>query len=107
MVALVFTERALEFEVLRVKTHVLPHGVGVDGFIATGLAGRDAPIVLTDVQNHHAVEYKAMVNNTELIRALTLSSLSNNTKRWLSAYLKKRTTSYRYNFTPLPLFMPG
>ena len=30
-----------------------------------------------------------MVNHTKLIRALTLSALSNNTKRWLSAYTKK------------------
>ena len=34
-----------------------------------------------------------MVNHTKVIRALTLSSLSNNTKRWLSAYLKGRTAS--------------
>ena len=40
-----------------------------------------------------------MVNHTKLIRALSLSSLSNNTKRWLSAYLKGRTASCRYNST--------
>ena len=31
-----------------------------------------------------------MVNHTKLISTLTLSSLSNNTKPWLSAYLKRR-----------------
>ena len=40
-----------------------------------------------------------MVNHTKLIRTLSLSSLSNNTKRWLSAYLTGRTASCRYNFT--------
>ena len=39
-----------------------------------------------------------------LIRALSLSYLSNNTKRWLSAYLKERTASCRYNFTLSPSF---
>ena len=34
-----------------------------------------------------------MVNHTKLIRALTLSSPTNNTKRWLSAYLEGRTAS--------------
>ena len=33
-----------------------------------------------------------MVNHTKLIRAFTHSSLSNNTKRWLSAYLKGKQT---------------
>ena len=45
-----------------------------------------------------------MANRTKLICALTLSSLSNNTKRWLSAYLKGRTASCRYNFTLSPSF---
>ena len=40
-----------------------------------------------------------MVNHTKLIRALTLSSSSNNTKRWLTAYLKGRTAGCWYNFT--------
>ena len=45
-----------------------------------------------------------MVNRTKLIRALTLSSLSNNTKCRLSAFLKGRTASCRYNFTLSPSF---
>ena len=40
-----------------------------------------------------------MVNHIKLISALTLSSLNNNIKRCLSAYLKKRSASCRYNFT--------
>ena len=45
-----------------------------------------------------------MVNHTKLIHALTLSSLCNHTKRWLSIYLKGRTASCRYNFTLSPFF---
>ena len=45
-----------------------------------------------------------MVDHTRLIRALTLSSLRNNTKRWLPACLKGRTASCRYNFTLSPSF---
>ena len=40
--------------------------------------------------------------NAKLISTLTLSPLSNNTKRLLSAYLKGRTASCRYNFTFSP-----
>ena len=40
-----------------------------------------------------------MVNHTKLISALILSPLSNNTNRWISAYLTGRTASFRYNFT--------
>ena len=45
-----------------------------------------------------------MVNHTKLIRALALSSLSYNTKRWLSACLKAWTASCRYNITLSPSF---
>ena len=45
-----------------------------------------------------------MVNHTKLIFAFTLSSLSNNIRRWLSAYLKGRRSSCRYNFTLSPFF---
>ena len=38
-------------------------------------------------------------NHTKLISALTLSSPSNYTKRWLAACTKGRTVSSRYNFT--------
>ena len=48
-----------------------------------------------------------MVNHTKLISALTLSPLTDNTKRWLSVYLKGRTASDRYYFTVSPPFMPG
>ena len=43
-----------------------------------------------------------MVNHTRLISALIFSPLSNNTKHWLSVYLKGRTVSCRYNFTLFP-----
>ena len=47
-----------------------------------------------------------MVNHSKLIRALSHShsSLSNNTKRWLSANLKGQTASCRYNFNISPSF---
>jgi len=45
-----------------------------------------------------------MVNHTKLIRTLTISCLRNNTKRWLSTYLKGRTASCRYNSTLSPSF---
>ena len=45
-----------------------------------------------------------MVNHTKLISPLTFSPLSNNTKRWVSAYLKGLTTSCRYNFTICPSY---
>ena len=45
-----------------------------------------------------------MVNHIKLISALTLSSLSNNTKCWLSTYLKESTYSCRYNLTLYPSF---
>ena len=48
-----------------------------------------------------------MVNHTKLIRALTPSSLSNNTKPLLSGYLKGRTASCRCSFTLSSLFIPG
>ena len=41
---------------------------------------------------------------TPLIRAFTLSFLSNNTKRWLSAYLKGLTASCYCNLTSSPSF---
>ena len=43
-----------------------------------------------------------MVNHTKL--ALSLSSLSNNAKHWLSAYLKRQTASCCYNFILSPSF---
>ena len=46
-----------------------------------------------------------MVNHTKFIRTLTLFYLSNNAKRWLSACLKGRTATFRYNFTPSPFFI--
>ena len=45
-----------------------------------------------------------MVNHTKLISTLTLFPLSNNTKRWLSAYVKRRSASGQYNFTLSPSF---
>ena len=45
-----------------------------------------------------------MVNHSKLVSAFTLSALSNKSKRWLSAYLKGRTTSCWYNFTISPSF---
>ena len=44
-------------------------------------------------------QFGVLLYHTRLIRALTLSSLSNNNKRCLCVYLKRRTESYRYNFT--------
>ena len=45
-----------------------------------------------------------MVYHTKLISLLIFSPLRNNTKRWLSAYLKGGTASCRYNFTLSPSF---
>ena len=43
-----------------------------------------------------------MVNHTKLISALTLSPVSSNTKRWLSADFKGRTACCHYNVTLSP-----
>ena len=45
-----------------------------------------------------------MINHTIHIRAFTLSSLSNNIKLWLCAYLKGRIASCRNKFTLSPSF---
>ena len=48
---------------------------------------------------------KVLNHSKQLIRAFTLFSQSNNTKRWLSACLKRRTaSSHRHNFTLSPSF---
>ena len=43
-----------------------------------------------------------VVNHTKLITSLTNTTLRNNTKRWLSAYLRGRMASCRYNNTTSP-----
>ena len=45
-----------------------------------------------------------MVNHTKLISTVILSPLSNNTKRWVSPYLKEHAASCLYNFTLSPSF---
>ena len=69
--------------------------------IAQGIYQRRLPL-RTLTQTIDLTKAFDMVNHTKLIRVLTLSSLSNNTKCWLSACLKGRSASYRYNFILSP-----